>query len=54
MLDKKITFRLDKARVDELESYASREGMLVSFVVRHLVIRFLEDRRRYPLQEVGQ
>ena len=49
LLDKKITFRIDQKRLDELETYALREGMPVSFVVRHLVIRFLEDRRRFPV-----
>ncbi len=46
-LDKKISLRLDSALVDELQNYASRERVPVSFVVRHLVIRFLEDQRRY-------
>lgn len=47
-LEKKITFRIDDDRLKELERHASWEGMPVSFIVRHLVIRFLEDRRRFP------
>ena len=50
LLEKKITFRIDGERMDELERCAVYEGMPVSFIVRHLVIRFLEDRRRMPLQ----
>lgn len=49
LLEKKITFRIDQKRLEELERCASFEGMPVSFIVRHLVIRFLEDRRRHPL-----
>lgn len=50
LLEKKITFRIDQKRLEELERCASYEGMPVSFIVRHLVVRFLEDRRRHPLQ----
>jgi hypothetical protein len=49
-LEKKITFRIDENRLEELENFALFEGMPVSFIVRHLVVRFLEDRRRHPLQ----
>ncbi len=49
LLEKKITFRIDQKRLDELERCASFEGMPVSFIVRHLVFRFLEDRRRHPM-----
>jgi predicted DNA binding CopG/RHH family protein len=45
-LERKITFRIDENRLEELENFAAFEGMPVSFVVRHLVIRFLEDRKR--------
>ena len=43
----RVTFRLDQDRLEELASYAHREGFTVSVIVRHLVSRFLEDRRRY-------
>jgi polysaccharide deacetylase 2 family uncharacterized protein YibQ len=45
-LDRKVTIRIDPDRFDQLEDYARREGFTVSLVVRHLVCRFLEDRRR--------
>lgn len=51
-LESKITFRIDDKRLDELECFALREGMPVSFIVRHLVVRFLEDQRRFPLSLV--
>ncbi|SEA48408.1 hypothetical protein SAMN05660420_02247 [Desulfuromusa kysingii] len=44
-LERKITFRIDDDRMKQLEQCASFEGMPVSFIVRHLVIRFLESRR---------
>jgi NRPS condensation-like uncharacterized protein len=46
-LERKVTFRLDAARFDQLEDYARREGFTVSVIVRHLVCRFLEDQRRF-------
>lgn len=46
-LDRKITLRLDEDLVTELQDYARKERVSVSFVLRHLVLRFLEDRRRY-------
>lgn len=45
-LDRKVTVRLDPDRFEALEDFAKREGFTVSLVVRHLVCRFLEDRRR--------
>lgn len=45
-LDRKVTVRLDPDRFDQLEDFARREGFTVSLVVRHLVCRFLEERRR--------
>ncbi len=43
----KVSFRLDQDRLEELANYAHREGFTVSVIVRHLVSRFLEDRRRF-------
>ncbi len=45
-LERKITFRLDTFRFDELDDLARREGFSVSVIVRHLVCRFLEQERR--------
>ncbi len=44
--EKRITFRLDEQHFEELADYAIREGMNFSFLVRHLVIRFLETQRK--------
>ena len=46
-LERKVCVRLDQARYAELEELAQRQGFTVSLVVRHLVHRFLEDRRRF-------
>lgn len=46
LLDKRITVRVDNTRFAELERYADNEGMSVSFLVRHLVYRFIEDFKR--------
>ncbi len=46
-LEEKITFRLDVPRKNELEQIASKEGASVSFIVRHLVLRYLEQNRRF-------
>ena len=45
-LDRKITFRLDDERMADLENFARSEGGTVSFVVRRLVISFLDGRLR--------
>jgi len=45
-LDQRVTFRLDAAHLEELEEYGRAEGMSNSFLVRHLVIRFLESKRK--------
>ncbi len=45
-LEKKITFRFEGSRFDELDDLARREGFTVSVIVRHLVCRFLEQERR--------
>lgn len=43
---RKITFRLDEKHLEELETCSLNFGASVSFLVRHLVVRFLEDQRR--------
>ena len=54
VLQRKVTFRLDEKRLEELETYAGREGTTVSFVVRHLVCRFLEvERRGFTAPQIG-
>jgi len=54
VLQRKVTFRLDEKRLEELETYARREGTNVSFVVRHLVCRFLEvERRGFTAPQIG-
>ena len=45
-LDKKISVRVDADRYLDLEQYAFDEGMSASFLVRHLVYRFVEDFKR--------
>ncbi|RNC68575.1 MAG: hypothetical protein ED859_09675 [Desulfuromonadales bacterium] len=45
-MTRKITFRLDEKRLCELESCSTAFGTSVSFLIRHLVLRFLEDQRR--------
>jgi hypothetical protein len=42
----RLTFRIDAKHLQELDDYAKSQGMTNSFLVRHLVIRFLEDRKR--------
>ncbi|MRR55333.1 MAG: hypothetical protein EG822_12635 [Deltaproteobacteria bacterium] len=46
-LDKKLSFRLDENQFGELLSWARREGFPVSTIVRHLVLRYRDDRRRF-------
>jgi len=46
---KKISLRLDNDLVERLEDYANRERVPVSYVLRHLVIRFLEQTSPSPL-----
>ncbi|AJE03336.1 hypothetical protein GPICK_08190 [Geobacter pickeringii] len=46
-LERKVSVRLDADRFAFLEDYARREGYSVSLIVRHLVCRFVEDRRKY-------
>ena len=40
LTDKKISLRLDSELADKLENYAVNERVPVSFVLRHLVLRF--------------
>ncbi len=49
-LEKKITFRLNGKQLSELECYAENEGLPVSFVVRTLLTRFLDDQKVYGRQ----
>lgn len=46
--DKKVTFRLDQRRATQLDHWADQEGVTVSFLVRHLVCRYLENMARMP------
>lgn len=46
-LDKKVSFRLDENQFGELLTWARKEGFPVSTIVRHLVLRYLDDRRRF-------
>jgi hypothetical protein len=43
-----LTVRLDADRYDQLEQLACKEGFSVSVIVRHLVYRFLDEKRRWP------
>jgi len=45
--DRKVTFRLDDALFSDLETQAYRQGVSMSSIVRHLVIRYLEEARRF-------
>lgn len=45
--DHKVTFRLDESRFVELESQAYRQGVSIASILRHLVIRYLEEARRF-------
>lgn len=49
---KKISLRLDNDLVKRLEGYAARERVPVSYVLRHLVIRFLEQSPSPPVRPV--
>lgn len=42
----RVTFRLSDRHKIELEEFADKEGLTRSLLVRHLVIRFLEDQRK--------
>lgn len=48
--NKRLTIRLNEDHFNELEALACREGSSSSFIVRHLVIRYLEDKRRFGQQ----
>jgi hypothetical protein len=45
-LEKRVTFRLSPQHLDELEAYGEKEGLSNSVLVRHLVIRFLENQKK--------
>ncbi|MDD2337578.1 MAG: hypothetical protein PHD01_13490 [Geobacteraceae bacterium] len=49
LMTRKITIRLDETRFSELDRKASEIGTSVSFIVRHLVIRYLESEKRLDL-----
>jgi hypothetical protein len=49
-MGKKLTFRLDTALVERLELHADRERVPVSYVLRHLVLRFLSCKTENALQ----
>jgi hypothetical protein len=46
--DKKLSLRLDSELVERLQDYASRERVPVSYVMRHLVLRFLSGSSKDP------
>jgi len=48
-LDKKVSFRLDEGRYSSLEEIARKEGFPVSQIVRHLVIRYIEEHKRFSV-----
>ena len=45
-MERKISLRLDVELADRLQDHADRERVPVSYVLRHLVIRFLSDPSR--------
>jgi metal-responsive CopG/Arc/MetJ family transcriptional regulator len=45
--NRKVTFRLDETRLNELDALAYQQGVSVSSIIRHLVIRYLEEARRF-------
>ena len=47
-MGKKLTFRLDTALVDRLETLAGRERVPLSYVLRNMVLRFLAPDRECP------
>lgn len=46
LMTHKVTIRLDENRYSELDRKAMELGTSVSFIIRHLVIRYLESERR--------
>jgi hypothetical protein len=53
LMTRKVTIRLDETRFSELEQKASEIGTSVSFIIRHLVIRYLESEKRLGLSPRG-
>ncbi len=49
----RVTFRLTDQHKEELENFALNEGVTRSVLVRHLVIRFLEDQRKLLPPKTG-
>ncbi|PLY03178.1 MAG: hypothetical protein C0623_02230 [Desulfuromonas sp.] len=44
----RVTFRLTSQDADRLQSIARHESIAVSALVRHLVVRFLDERQFTP------
>ena len=44
-LEKKISLRLDTGLIDRLQGRADQERIPLSYLLRHLVIRFLEEKQ---------
>jgi hypothetical protein len=44
--NKKLSLRLDLELVERLQDYADQERVPVSYVLRHLVLRFLSDPKK--------
>lgn len=53
VMTRKVTFRLEEKHLQELDCCSAHFGASVSFLVRHLVVRFLEDQRRNNPRSVG-
>lgn len=53
LMTRKVTIRLNEPSFLELEQKASEIGTSVSFVIRHLVIRYLESEKRLGLHPRG-
>ncbi len=43
---KTLTLRLDKQTRDDLMMYARRDGFTASMLIRHLIFRYLDERKR--------
>lgn len=53
-LTKRLTVRFSESHWAELCSYAHEEGFDAAMVIRHLVARFVEDRRRVHMAEFNR
>ncbi|ADN78351.1 hypothetical protein [Geobacter sulfurreducens] len=52
-MTRKVTFRLDEKHLEELDLCSTHFGASISFLIRHLVVRFLEDQRRNNPSSLG-